>query len=320
MQNRVITVVVPVYNMEFYLERCLSTLLNQTYPFYEILLIDDGSTDRSPLLCEDYEKNYPAKVRCLHKENGGLSSARNYGIDHARGSFIIFPDPDDWVDPDYLERFIELGHMYPDALCCTGHIVEFENGTKKSIPDNGIEILKQNKGILRLIQAPSIGGFAWNKLYNLAVIREKNLRFADDVGTKEDLEFAARYMKHVNQVVYAPTYATYHYFQRSGSATWTGYSQKRLAGLKAYERIIEMNKEDSSITDEARCCICNASLNLMILYLKDGIENKEQYQLLSGNIRKNCRVSMQSSSHGIKRKIAILIACINPKWINMLYK
>ena len=103
-----ISVIVPVYNMKIYLKRCMKTLIMQTQDNYEIILVDDGSTDGSSEICDEYAKENPDLIRVIHKENGGLSSARNAGIEEATGRYIIFPDPDDWVEPDYLKAFVEL--------------------------------------------------------------------------------------------------------------------------------------------------------------------------------------------------------------------
>ena len=320
MSKIMITVVVPVYNMEAYIDRCMATLLNQTYSMYEILLVDDGSTDNSMQLCEEYAQKYSDKVRCIHKKNGGLSSARNYGIDHARGQYIIFPDPDDWVELDYLERLAELRTTYPNALVCTGYIVEYENEESIHTQKNSLKEFSQQNGLLRLIQTPSIGGFAWNKLYDIRIIQDNQLRFLDNVGTKEDLDFAARYIKCIDQVVYAPNYATYHYFQRAGSATWSGYSQKRFDGLRVYEKIIADNLDHSELIRAAKSSVCSASLNLIAMYLKDEVEQPYQWEILVHNIRNNWKAVFFDSSCSLKRKLAVLAACINPHLVRLFYR
>lgn len=320
MSEVMITVVIPVYNMEAYIDKCMETLLNQFYQEYEILLVNDGSTDNSTQICKEYAQKYSDKVRCVHKKNGGLSSARNCGIDHARGQYVVFPDPDDWVEPDYLERLVELRNAYPNALVCTGHIVEYENKASSQIGKKTIQVFSQQKGLLRLIQAPAIGGFAWNKLYDLRIIQDNRLRFLDDVGTKEDLDFAARYAKYVDEIVYAPNYATYHYFQRAGSATWSGYSQKRFDGLRVYEKMIAANPDDSELIREAKSCICSVSMNLIAMYLKDGIENPYQWEILACNIRNNWKNVFFSSSCSLKRKLAVLAARFNPHLVKFFYR
>ena len=320
MSKIMITAVVPVYNMENYIDRCMETLLNQTYSMYEVLLVDDGSTDNSIQICEEYAQKYGDKVRCIHKINGGLSSARNCGIEYARGQYIIFPDPDDWVESDYLEHFAELRTAYPNALVCTGYAVEYENGETIHTKKDSLKKFSRQNGLLRLIQTPSMGGFAWNKLYDLRIIQDNQLRFLDDVGTKEDLDFAARYIKCIDQVVYAPNYVTYHYFQRAGSATWSGYSQKRFEGLHVYEKIIADNPDDAKLIRAAKRSICSASLNLLAMYLKDEIEQPYQWEVLVNNIRNNCKTVFFDSSCNIKRKMAVLAAYINPCLVRFFYR
>ena len=102
-----ISVVLSVYNTGKYLPKAMDALLAQTYTDFEILIVDDGSTDGSAAICEAQAARRPGS-RVFHKESGGLSSARNCGIDHARGTYIIFPDPDDWVEPDYLEGLMAI--------------------------------------------------------------------------------------------------------------------------------------------------------------------------------------------------------------------
>ena len=119
-----LTLVVPIYNKELYLPRCLDALLVQTCPDFEILLIDDGSTDGSGAICDRYAVAHPDMIRVIHKLNGGLSDARNTGIEAARGEWITFPDPDDWVEPHYVQTFLELLAEYPANLVCTGFWVD----------------------------------------------------------------------------------------------------------------------------------------------------------------------------------------------------
>ena len=123
-----VSVAIPVYNMEQYLPRCMETMLAQTCRDFEILLIDDGSTDGSGEMCDAYAAKHPDFIRVVHKANGGLSSARNAGIDAAKGAYIIFPDPDDWVEPDYVEKLLEYRELYDADLVCTGYYVDTESG------------------------------------------------------------------------------------------------------------------------------------------------------------------------------------------------
>lgn len=101
--SELISVIIPVYNVEKYLRRCVDSILNQTISNYEIILVDDGATDTSGLICDEYAKKYHNKIRVYHKKNGGLSDARNYGIVHASGTLITFIDSDDYISQYYLQ-------------------------------------------------------------------------------------------------------------------------------------------------------------------------------------------------------------------------
>ena len=109
------SVIVPVYNVEKYITRCVESLTGQSFQDYEILLIDDGSTDKSGILCDEIEKGYD-KVKTYHKRNGGLASARNYGLKCAEGKYVVFVDSDDWVTDDFLEFIEDNQEKYEDNL------------------------------------------------------------------------------------------------------------------------------------------------------------------------------------------------------------
>ena len=111
MENKLVTIVVSVYNMGHLLPKAITALTNQTYHNFEIIIINDGSTDDSATICDKCAK-LDSRISVIHKKNGGISSARNCGIENANGEFIIFPDPDDWVEPNYLENLINLNKQY----------------------------------------------------------------------------------------------------------------------------------------------------------------------------------------------------------------
>ena len=118
-QNPLISVIVPVYNVEAWLPRCGDSILSQTYENLEILLVDDGSTDDSGLICEEYAKK-DTRIRVIHKENGGLSSARNSGLDAASGEYIGFVDSDDWIEPEMYAEMLSLMLKSDAQIVCAG--------------------------------------------------------------------------------------------------------------------------------------------------------------------------------------------------------
>ena len=308
-----ITVVIPVYNLKQLLPRCMNSLLGQTSLNFEIVLVDDGSTDGSGTLCDEYAAAHPALVRCVHKANGGLSSARNAGMDAANGDYVIFPDPDDWVEPDYLEQLSILQAQYHTDLVCTGHYIDYDT---KSIPENTnqfLRIMSGKEAQAALLIPPRMSGFAWNKLYRLDIIRENNLQFLDDVGTTEDLDFAFRYLQFCNTVCFDPSKRTYHYYQRSGAATRSGFSQKKLQAIHTYEKILQVVEEASPLAKAAKEEICNLAINLLVLYLSADTQDTAAYKIIRNYIKEYYSDYLKSEHYRGKRKIQATIARYMPR-------
>lgn len=233
-----ISVVVSVYNMEKYLGVCVDSLLAQTYSDFELLLIDDGSMDGSPEICDEYEKK-DGRVHAYHKENGGLSSARNYGMDRASGDFIVFPDPDDWVEPTYLEGLLKIREENDADLSICGHC-SFVDGSREFYDAKAQPAVLNTEEALEWLMHPyKFCGFAWNKLYDLRVIREECLRFDEELGMVQDLHFAFRYFLKCRRISYEPT-RLYHY--RYGGATnkESRLTARKMSALKTYQKIADI--------------------------------------------------------------------------------
>lgn len=305
-----ISIVVPIYNMEKLLPRCMDTLVKQSLA-YEIILVDDGSTDSSPKICDDYMQMYPAFVRVVHKDNGGLSSARNAGMDVARGKYVIFPDPDDWVELDYVSQMVELQNYYQTDLLSVGYYVDTD---EKCVPANEGQKPNCMDGVAAqraLFIPPKMGGFAWNKLYHLDIIRKYNLRFLDNVGTTEDLDFTYRYLIHCDTVCFVPSIRLYHYYQRSGAATHSKFSLKKMETIRTYEKIIESSKDDKLI-QAAREEICNTAINLIWQYQNSNLQDKDVLKKLQRYARNYLRNYLHSTQYGKERKLQAIMACHIP--------
>lgn len=312
MKKGLISVVVPIFNLAELLPKCLDSLLNQTYSNYEIILVDDGSTDESPSMCDKYAERYE-KVSVVHKNNGGLSSARNAGILIAEGEYIIFPDPDDWVEKDYLSTLCEIQSYYNADLTCVGYILDFENGS--SIPGTDGELLLFDKYQAKkhLMIDPSMKGFAWNKLYKTSIIRENSLLFLDDVGTREDLDFAYRYINCSELIVFSPNTRLYHYFQRNMATTHGGYSSTKYQGLYVYYKMLNDETTDSAFKSIVRCELCSASMYFLLLYTRGNVSKPNEKNAMLRMVRKNLFVFLLSRHHTFSRKIQALICAISPQ-------
>lgn len=309
-KNNCITAVVSVYNMANYLERFMNTFLGQKY-LCEIILVDDGSTDGSFEMCENYVKKYPDFIRVIHKDNGGLSSARNAGIEKAKGDYIIFPDPDDWVEPNYTNRMIELQNEYNSDMVCIGHYIDYDDRYFLGKKGHKFGVLDGKAAQKALIVQPCISSFAWDKLFRLDIIQKYGLRFMDDVGTREDVDFSFRYLAYCNSVCYDSESRVYHYYQRNGAATHSGFSKKKFDAIHTYEKIID-STDDNELIQAAREEVCNYAVDLVWMYKNSKIENADIWKKLREYINGNFKIFIKSKNFNLSRKIQVILAYLNP--------
>lgn len=191
-----ISVIVPVYNAELYVRRCVDSILAQTYTNFELLLIDDGSVDGSGKICDEYvaEDN---RVRAFHKQNGGVSSARNFGLDNARGEYITFCDADDYVGKDWLSAFNKAISNYVD-IAFQGYNLIRDTGVDKRIPSSfvGCNNKELQSGILNLFQNKCYG-YICTPAFKKSLIDNNNLRFDESSFLNEDVQFLSKFLESV---------------------------------------------------------------------------------------------------------------------------
>lgn len=190
-----LSVIVPIYNSEHYLHKCIDSILSQSMSDFELILIDDGSVDSSGKICDEYAKK-DTRIRVFHKENGGVSSARNLGLDNAQGEWIIFVDSDDWID-DNLLVLLSAQSSEIDLILTSYYKHNKITGEvyKESYPlskKGTVDEILQNDGNL------IIGFFTpWAKFYRRSIIEKYNLRFDILISSGEDTIFNFQYMKYV---------------------------------------------------------------------------------------------------------------------------
>ncbi len=215
------SIIVPVYNVEEYLVECLDSLINQTYKAYEIILVDDGSTDKSGSICDSYvEKN--SSVRVFHKKNGGLSDARNYGIDQASGDYMIFVDSDDYIDVNMLQIYYQasIDNDYPDLLIDQSMYAFCDDTIKSDDYYDYKEFGKKNgkEAFMTLLE----GGPLWSpcsKCYKITFWKENDFHFTKGIYA-EDLDLIYKVVYLADSVVMTPT-MYYYREKRQGSISNT---------------------------------------------------------------------------------------------------
>lgn len=222
-QDILVSVIVPVYNVEEYLARCVDSILTQSYRNLEVILVDDGAKDSSGMICDDYAGKDP-RVRVIHKENGGLSSARNAGIDVARGDWLEFVDSDDWIEPDAVEKMLCLALDCETELVVGGRWdVSAKTGEKKKgLCPPRQEVISGEEMVRRIFRWDNCDSSACDKLFSRRLFRE--VRFPEGVIC-EDVPVMYRIVLDAGRVALLDK-PIYNYYHRSGSITYTGISEK----------------------------------------------------------------------------------------------
>ena len=235
-----VSIIIPVYGVEQYLDRCVRSVVNQSYTHLEIILVDDGSTDQCPAICDAWA-NRDSRIQVIHKPNGGLSSARNAGLDVATGEFIAFVDSDDYVEPDYIAAMVRAAEdKHADlAMCSVFHEDAQGNSVEQTAPVHRKEYapitdtLTTCSGMDCMRQRGEENGadnvVAWNKLYRHQLWED--LRYP--VGKLHEDEFVTyRIFGRVNTAVLLPE-RLYHYIERTGSIMHTKYTLRSLDIIEA---------------------------------------------------------------------------------------
>lgn len=194
-----ISIVIPVYNAELYLEECISSILRQTYVYFELILIDDGSTDNSLIICRSFEKK-DSRIEVFHQDNSGVSSARNLGIRLAHGEYICFVDADDWIDETYISSFVKSLVKNRNLDLCVQGLKSFENG-KIVCEKSFTEALFESRDILAALEGGLIhfrGPYC--KLFKISVLRCYNIEFPIELSYGEDSIFYLRYVHCIDTI------------------------------------------------------------------------------------------------------------------------
>ena len=249
-----ISIIVPVYNTGKYLQECLDSLIAQSYSDIEIIVVDDGSTDDSYLICKKYTQK-DSRIRIFHKDNSGVSDARNFGIEHARGEYISFCDSDDRIAPKLYELLLNTMEVNNVDRVVSGYAYLYDDGhvrqCKARVPDgkyNAHDILR------KMIDDGTLSGFlfsgVYNSLFKKKIIDDNNIRFDSMIRYNEDSLFSFKYMLHSNALYSLQSHVTYFYRQHNSSVT-----KKRSVGDK-YEPLRKalycMNLEKMDIDFESQ--------------------------------------------------------------------
>ena len=231
-----VSVIVPIYNVDMYLKRCIDSIINQILTNIEIILVNDGSLDTSPQICDDYART-DSRIKVIHKKNGGLSDARNAGIAVSTGRYLAFIDSDDYLIPGGMEEILALTERDFDicifdsiAVNIDGKELEYRAGCKGGTP------LSLEECPELLLEGPDV----WNKIFRRRLFTDHNIRFTPQVWF-EDLRTIPKLYAFTDQISYVPK-ALHRYVQRPGSVTNTQKVRRNLEIIPAVDEVIDFYK------------------------------------------------------------------------------
>lgn len=266
-----ISVIVPVYKAEKYLHRCVDSILNQTFTDFEVLLIDDGSPDRSGEICDEYAKK-DSRVRVFHKENGGVSSARQCGLDNSRGEYVIHADPDDWVEPDMLEcLYSKVKQDDADMVICDYFINLSHKEIYHSQKPDSLDSDSVLKGLFLYLH-----GSCWNKLVRSKCIHKYKIKFNPELSFCEDLNYNSSLLLNDIKISYLPK-AFYHYdqFSNDSSIVRQTYSDAKYdSDVRLYEIMTEMLRNNAAYED----CKSNMGYLVVLRAFEANVYNSSEFR------------------------------------------
>lgn len=304
--NELVSVIVPIYGVEEYLEKCINSIINQTYKNLEIILVDDGSPDRCPEICDEYAIK-DSRIKVIHKKNGGLSDARNAGLDVAKGDYFVFVDSDDWIESTMIEHLLNTCKKFNVNLAACGRYVT-DGVDIKGVAFKGAEIVYSTEEALNeILSGKSLDVAAWDKIYARNLFEE--IRFP--VGeNNEDIAVFYKLVDLAGRVAHTGT-TEYFYRSRPGSITKLKYS------IQA-RKIIEKNLDSIEDYLGKKYLGCMPSfyrykvMNIYALlnkYIKcEGTKKTQEYAHLINEFRKNKSYFFNDDRIPSKeKKIAIMI-------------
>jgi len=315
-----ISVIVPVYNIETYIKKCLDSILAQTFTDFEVIVVNDGSIDQSGIICDEFAK-YDQRLKVIHQSNGGLSAARNKGISESRGNYLAFVDGDDWIEKHMFEK---LFHLYSSteceiAICGVGREV---NGIKKyHLPEKETVIELSNiEGLRELFKGKLYRFAACNKLYKRRCF--EGITFPVN-KIHEDLATTYKVMARAKKVTFI-NYIGYVYVNREGSILNKIYNKKRLDSFHSWEEIIIfMDIYYPELSNEYLACFTYWTIDHMY-YIYNQVDDEQKrydYMLyIQKYIQKYYMRLIKSKTLNAKYKYLITLIMLNIKLFMLNYE
>lgn len=311
--NKTVSVIVPVYKVERYLNRAINSILKQTYSKLEIILVDDGSPDRCGEICDDYTKK-DSRIRVIHKNNGGLSSARNAGLDIAMGEYVVFVDSDDFIHPHMIERILSVAEKEKCDIvqCC---FFRFDSGVFEERLTDQVNILSKYEALERIDNAAYMA--VWNKIYKKDIfidIRFPEGKIHEDVGCTYKLFFASERIAVIADELYG-------YYVNPNSITTSKIKLNKLDLIDIYaEQIVFFSKRGLKHFANRSANNLAACFGTLLSYPVERYENYKEFLPAIQKKFKNLRAKLLKCNLRVDLYLAILFSLGDVRFMKIYHK
>lgn len=306
-----VSVIVPVFNSESTIEKCLNSISSQTYKNLEIIVVNDGATDGSMEKIRLLEKQ-DARITCIVQKNEGVSKARNKGLNYAKGAFIAFVDADDYLEKDYIEVLYEALIQYKADISMCREQKEFpgeewkENEKKLDIERETFSV-KEGYSYTTYRKKEVV----WGAIYKASLI--KDIRFAEDLYVGEDTLFFAMAAKRSARIVYT-NLKLYHYVLYEESACRGKFDEKKYTELEAWQRVCKIYEDIPQVYISARCEYAIVCYEMMRKYNRDMLFERMYYKRILREYRRNVRYFFRDRNTGIVKRIFRVLIALFPRF------
>lgn len=280
--NDIVSVIVPIYKVEKYLKRCVDSIINQTYKYIEIILVDDGSPDCCGEICDQYSK-FDSRVKVIHKNNGGLSDARNYGIDIAEGQYILFVDSDDYIELDAIEKMVSYAKENNlDIVCADAYRITANDNDSiinKTVLVGGVsngKVMTGEEYLVDCIYKRKFSVAVWTRMYSTKLIKGNNIYFIKGL-LHEDENCTPKILLAAKRVGYF-SFAFYNYIIRNNSITQTTNRKKHIIDVLKTCRDLEVEYDKSVISIKSKKVLKDYLVRLYINTSTFGEYDKKFYK------------------------------------------
>ena len=313
-----VSVIVPVFNTGDHLKTCLDSIVNQTYDNLEIIIINDGSTDRSPEICDYYTIN-DNRITVIHRDNQGVSSARNAGMEKARGDYISFVDSDDWLELNAYEHLVECALNHGVDAVIFEYFVDYKDGKTNHKNHYELNGLMSRAEAIEMTISP-VSRFVWAKLYAKKLISD--LKFEQNIHIGEDTLFACYALNNADSVYYTAK-PLYHYVQSDVSATRSAFNKKRFTGVVAYKKLVELCQDHyPDLVGAALSSYINLIISVVIdLYNNSDYPNSKIIRKdLTAEVGKYCSQILLAKKVKTRAKLKVFWFFLSPRLSYLAHK